>query len=502
MAAGLVAYQRRTGSRAARSNGGRRPSSARNGSSKPPTRSISRGRARTAARSALSPLEKLGITIRLEDAAQRYQTANFRNGTRPSNAISFEKPLNREQLASNRAMIESLHKGVDQTGKTILLSGGATIQSLSMTAVEASLIEQRRLDREEIAIVFGLSGPSLTDSTNSALGNVAERFRAFYRDVLPPWTTLVAATVEAQLLDPEPAWMGRLVRFDFTRQAPRRTARAGREAQDARRGRHDHPRRGPPGARQAPGRRQRRRADGQREQPGDDRRSSTGHPHQRPHRNRPRHGSKEARDGRRTHPRRPPRRARRRRKAAEEQRIPYARFEEVNTRAKHAEKELEDLRQRIVDFEERDKSEAERAQARANRAEPQLAQLQSTVTAMQKGSWVRSAATELEFHDPEDAVAHLQEKLARLEDERDAKRMVKSLAQSKKHLVRGDEPKDERPRIGRCSAPTDARPAGNGQQPATREQVVAQREAEFAHSLADELNKFRAGWREMGGITP
>jgi HK97 family phage portal protein len=85
-----------------------------------------------------------------------------------------------------------------------------------MTAVEASLIEQRRLDREEVAIVFGLSGPSLTDSTNSALGNVAERFRAFYRDVLPPWTTLVAATIEAQLLDPEPAWMDRLVRFDFT----------------------------------------------------------------------------------------------------------------------------------------------------------------------------------------------------------------------------------------------------------------------------------------------
>jgi HK97 family phage portal protein len=164
----------------------------------------------------VSPLEKLGITIRLEDAAQRYQTANFRNGNRPSNAISIDKPLSREQREANTAMIASLHKGVDQAGKTILLTGGASIQQLSMTAVEASLIEQRRLDREEISIVYGLSGPSLTDSTNSALGNVAERFRAFYRDVLPPWTTLVAATIEAQLLDPEPAWMGRLARFDFS----------------------------------------------------------------------------------------------------------------------------------------------------------------------------------------------------------------------------------------------------------------------------------------------
>ena len=190
-------------------------------------------------------------------------------------------------------------------------------------------------------------------------------------------------------------------------------------------------------------------------------------------------------------------------KSAEEQRIPYARFEEVNSRAKHAEKELEDLRQRIVDFEERDKSEAERAQARAQRAEERLQQMQSTVTAMQKGAWVRSAATEMGFHDPEDAVAHLQEKLVKLEDERDAKRMVKSLAQSKKHLVRGDEPRDEKPRIGRVFSGDERAQSGNGQRQAlTREQAVAQREAEFAHSLADELNKFRSNWKEMGGITP
>jgi HK97 family phage portal protein len=163
----------------------------------------------------VSPLQKLGVTIRLEDAAQRYQTANFRNGNRPSNAISFDKELRRESLDVNRAAIEAFHRGVDRAGKTIMLSGGAKIQTLSMSPVEAALIDQRRLDREEIAIVFGLSGPSLTDSTNSALGNVAERFRAFYRDVLPPWATLVVETFESQLLDPEPAWMDRLVRFDF-----------------------------------------------------------------------------------------------------------------------------------------------------------------------------------------------------------------------------------------------------------------------------------------------
>ena len=161
-------------------------------------------------------LRSLGVTIRIEDAAQRYQSANFRNGNRPSNAISFDRELKREALEVNRHALEAFHKGVDRAGRTIMLSGGAKIQSLSMSPVEAALIDQRRLDREEIAIVYGLSGPSLTDSTNSALGNVAERFRAFYRDVLPPYATLVVETFESQLLDPEPVWMDRVVRHDFS----------------------------------------------------------------------------------------------------------------------------------------------------------------------------------------------------------------------------------------------------------------------------------------------
>jgi HK97 family phage portal protein len=164
----------------------------------------------------VSPLEKLGTTIQTEDAAQKYQTANFRNGIRPSNVVSFEAKLSKEALARNLAAIEAMHKGVHQAGKTLAVTGDTKVAPLSMTAVEASLIDQRRLNREEVAIVFGLGGPSLEAVSNGSQGNVTERFRAFYRDVLPPWASLVVETFETQLIDPEPAWMDRLVRFDFS----------------------------------------------------------------------------------------------------------------------------------------------------------------------------------------------------------------------------------------------------------------------------------------------
>jgi HK97 family phage portal protein len=165
----------------------------------------------------VSPLEKLGVTVALEDATQRFQIANFRNGNRPSLAISLEQAKPSPQLLDVvRASIDNLHKGVDRAGKTILLGAGAKVQQLSMSPVEAALIEQRKLNREEVAIVFDMGGPSLSDSTDGSLGNVVERNLAFYRDVLPPWTELVVQTFESQLLDQVPAWMDKVVRFDFS----------------------------------------------------------------------------------------------------------------------------------------------------------------------------------------------------------------------------------------------------------------------------------------------
>ena len=182
----------------------------------------------------------------------------------------------------------------------------------------------------------------------------------------------------------------------------------------------------------------------------------------------------------------------------DEQRIPYTRFEEVNKRAKQAEKELDDLRNKILEFEDRDKSEVDRERSARQRAESQLGELMNKVTGLEKGAWVRSAAAELNFHDPEDAVSHLRENLASLEDQRDAKRLVRKLADSKKHLVR-EEKKDERRSIGQVFAGQQV-PQQQGQpQQRSPQQIAAERELEFAQGLSQQLARFRDGWHQAGG---
>lgn len=164
----------------------------------------------------VSPLEKLGVTIRLEDAIQRHQTAMFRNGIRPSAAVSVEDPNpTREKLKLASEVVRAAHAGVDKGGSWVFVGANTKISPLSLSPVEVALIDQRRLDREEIGIVFDMPGPLMGDFEHATFANVTEMLRSLYRDVIPPWTELFVQTMQAQLIDPEPAWIDRFVRVSF-----------------------------------------------------------------------------------------------------------------------------------------------------------------------------------------------------------------------------------------------------------------------------------------------
>ncbi len=114
-----------------------------------------------------------------------------------------------------RSTIQALYSG-DNAFKTGVLAAGAKWEAMSMTPVDVQLIEQRKLNREEVGMVYDLAGPLMNDLTHATLTNVVELNKALYRDVVPPWLTLIEQTFQAQLLDSEPAWMNRFVAFDLS----------------------------------------------------------------------------------------------------------------------------------------------------------------------------------------------------------------------------------------------------------------------------------------------
>jgi HK97 family phage portal protein len=165
----------------------------------------------------VSPLEKLGVTIRLEDAVQRHQTSEFRNGIRPSAFVSLDEPNpSAEKLARASAIIKAAHGGVNKNGSWVFGGANTKITPLAFSAVEVELIAQRKLNREEVGMVYDLAGPLMGDFEHATFANVTEMLRSLYRDIVPVWTELIVQTMQAQLIDVEPAWLDRFVRFDFS----------------------------------------------------------------------------------------------------------------------------------------------------------------------------------------------------------------------------------------------------------------------------------------------
>jgi hypothetical protein len=133
----------------------------------------------------------------------------------------------------------------------------------------------------------------------------------------------------------------------------------------------------------------------------------------------------------------------------EDQRVPYERFQQANTkakeaaeRAKAAEDAVKELRARLEEREaeglpelERERKAREAAERRAQEAEKAREDATAQVARAAAERLVIAAAKD--FHDADDAVRNVT--LDGIETADDAERAVKRVAKSKPHLLKGEE---------------------------------------------------------------
>jgi len=152
----------------------------------------------------VSPLRQLGTSLRIEDAATRYQMAQFRNGARPPSAITatteflgLEPDVRDALLAQLRDDVTALYAGPENQGRPALLPPGLDWKPVGHTSREAELIDQRYIDREEIAAVYMIPPPMLGDLRRATFSNIVELRQIAYTDGLgPPLVIIEQALTE------------------------------------------------------------------------------------------------------------------------------------------------------------------------------------------------------------------------------------------------------------------------------------------------------------------
>lgn len=155
-----------------------------------------------------SPLQQLGVTLNIEDAAQRHQKSMLANGARPPSAVVMDEkflttlqPDERQALVDvTREDLNAIYAGPENSGRPALLPPGLDWKQVGHTAVEAALIDQRRLTRDETCAVYQVQPSMLGLMDKATMNNFETARQVSYADGLGPPLVLIEQTLNAQLV--------------------------------------------------------------------------------------------------------------------------------------------------------------------------------------------------------------------------------------------------------------------------------------------------------------
>jgi HK97 family phage portal protein len=134
----------------------------------------------------ISRLEPLRSTLLNEDASRTATATWWRHMGRPSAVMHVDGKLNpvaKERLKEQWAME---YQGAENVGKVAIMENGSKIEKLQLSSEEMQYIESRKLNREEVCMVYDISPIAVHILDHATFANVTEGLVSVYRDSICP----------------------------------------------------------------------------------------------------------------------------------------------------------------------------------------------------------------------------------------------------------------------------------------------------------------------------
>lgn len=148
----------------------------------------------------LSRLESLRSTLLNEDAARRANEAFWRKGARPAVILSHPNELSQDAMDRIKMSFDARHAGADNTGSTAVLQEGMTAIISQLNSEEMQYIEGRKLNREEVCMVYDVPPPVIHILDHATFSNITEQMRSMYRDTMSPRLEDIESVIDDSLL--------------------------------------------------------------------------------------------------------------------------------------------------------------------------------------------------------------------------------------------------------------------------------------------------------------
>ena len=134
----------------------------------------------------LSRVEALRTTLLNEDAARRAMESFWQHGARPGLILKHPSTLSQPAQDRLRASADARHAGADNYGGTMVLEEGLDATLIPLNAEEAQYIESRKMNMQEVCMVFDVPPPVVHILDHATFSNITEQMRSMYRDTMAP----------------------------------------------------------------------------------------------------------------------------------------------------------------------------------------------------------------------------------------------------------------------------------------------------------------------------
>lgn len=156
----------------------------------------------------ISPLQQLRPTILSESAAMEWAINNLIQGWRPNGVVEFAEEtlkLDPDKLhtlyETSIRDLRSEYGGRKNSGKIPVMPPGLKWSDAEQTtAVEAELIEQRKVNRNEVSAIYQIPPPTIGQLERATFSNIVELRQMAYTDGLAPPLILIEQLINAQVV--------------------------------------------------------------------------------------------------------------------------------------------------------------------------------------------------------------------------------------------------------------------------------------------------------------
>ena len=157
------------------------------------------------------PLEAAQVSLDVHNAANAWNKALLDNAARPSGALVYKgengSNLSDEQFVRLREELQANFSGAGNAGRPLLLEGGLSWQTMSMTPHDMDFMQLKHGAAREIALAFGVPPMLLGIPGDNTYANYREANLAFWRQTVLPLVARFANALGTWL---GPAWGGEL----------------------------------------------------------------------------------------------------------------------------------------------------------------------------------------------------------------------------------------------------------------------------------------------------